>query len=70
MKWEKFLIDFDSILDAKYGKQGTISREHFRKEAEAYCLNNKKNPRKLKKKIKKERLKHEQLDRTERKRIL
>lgn len=32
------LYSFDEILDAKYGKEGTASREQFRKEAEAYCV--------------------------------
>ena len=38
----KFLIDFDSILDAKYGKQIAIikGKAIFGKEAELICLNN------------------------------
>ena len=32
------IYSFDEILDEKYGKVGTASREQFRKEAEAYCV--------------------------------
>lgn len=32
------LYSFDEILDAKYGKEGTASREQFEKDAEAYCV--------------------------------
>lgn len=32
------IYSFDEILDAKYGKDGTVSREQFEKEAEAYCV--------------------------------
>ena len=41
METKKELIDFDAILDEKYGKKGTASREKFEKEAEAYCLKKK-----------------------------
>lgn len=29
---------FDELLDAEYGKTGSISREAFETEAEAFCL--------------------------------
>lgn len=32
------LYSFDEILDEKYGKEGTESRERFENEAEAYCV--------------------------------
>lgn len=32
------LYSFDEILDKKYGKDGTESREQFEREAEAYCV--------------------------------
>lgn len=38
MDENKGIYCFDEILDAKYGKVGTASRERFRKEAEAYCV--------------------------------
>lgn len=34
------LHSFDEILDAKYGKEGTASREQFEKDAEEYCIGN------------------------------
>lgn len=38
MKANSDLIDFDTIMDEKYGKVGTPEREQFRKEAYAYCV--------------------------------
>lgn len=29
---------FDELLDAEYGKRGTMAREAFEAEAEAFCL--------------------------------
>ena len=29
---------FDDLLDAEYGKRGTVAREAFEAEAEAFCL--------------------------------
>ena len=38
METKNELIDFDAILDARYGKVGTPEREQFCKEAEDYCV--------------------------------
>lgn len=38
MKTNNDIIDFDAIMDEKYGKVGTPEREQFRKEAYAYCV--------------------------------
>jgi DNA-binding XRE family transcriptional regulator len=32
------IIDYDDVLDNKYGKVGTPEREQFRREAYAYCM--------------------------------
>jgi DNA-binding XRE family transcriptional regulator len=32
------IVDYDDVLDGKYGKAGTPEREAFRREAYAYCM--------------------------------
>lgn len=38
MKERNDIGSFDEILDAKYGKEGTLERDAFRQEAYAYCV--------------------------------
>ena len=33
------LSDYDVVLDAQYGKEGTAEREKFRQEALDFCTN-------------------------------
>ena len=38
MQTNSNLHSFDEIMDAQFGKPGTLERENFNREAEAYCI--------------------------------
>ena len=38
MQTNNNLHSFDEIMDAQFGKPGTLERENFNREAEAYCI--------------------------------